>query len=51
VQGDASHRREGEGTGLELAIGRDLARGVAGDLRPEGTPGVGITLTAVLLAA
>ncbi len=48
VQVDARHRREGEGAGLGLAISRDLARGMGGDLSVESTPGVGSTFTLTL---
>jgi PAS domain S-box-containing protein len=40
-----------EGVGLGLAISRDLARGMGGDLTAESTPGVGSTFTLTLLAA
>jgi signal transduction histidine kinase len=37
-----------EGAGLGLAISRDLARGMGGDLVAESTPGVGSTFTVLL---
>ena len=43
----ASH----QGIGLGLAISRDLARGMGGDLTAESTPGVGSTFTLTLPAA
>ncbi|GJG85517.1 hypothetical protein tb265_06980 [Gemmatimonadetes bacterium T265] len=42
--------REG-GVGLGLAISRDLARGMGGDLTAESAPGVGSTFTLTLPAA
>ena len=41
VQVDASHSRLGHGVGLGLAISRDLARGMGGDLRVTSAPGAG----------
>jgi PAS domain S-box-containing protein len=40
-----------EGVGLGLAISRDLARGMGGDLTAESTPGVGSTFTLTLPGA
>ncbi|HET9011228.1 MAG TPA: PAS domain-containing protein, partial [Gemmatimonadaceae bacterium] len=41
VQVDQRLTRENEGVGLGLAISRDLARGMGGDLKAESTLGVG----------
>jgi len=41
VQVDARLTRTNDGVGLGLAISRDLARGIGGDLTAESTPGVG----------
>ncbi|HEX7942312.1 MAG TPA: ATP-binding protein, partial [Gemmatimonadaceae bacterium] len=43
VQLDRVKARLGEGAGLGLAISRELARGVGGDLWAESTVGVGST--------
>jgi signal transduction histidine kinase len=49
VQGDRALNRPHEGVGLGLAISRDLARGMGGELTAESTPGEGsafiVTLT------
>jgi signal transduction histidine kinase len=41
----------GEGVGLGLAISRDLARGMGGDLSAESAPGAGSAFTLTLPAA
>jgi signal transduction histidine kinase len=51
VQVDASRTRTQEGVGLGLAISRDLARGMGGDLVAESTPGEGSTFTLTLARA
>lgn len=51
VQVDANLTRVQEGVGLGLAIGRDLARGMGGDLVVSSTPGSGSTFTLLLPAA
>jgi signal transduction histidine kinase len=51
VQVDTRLTRTEEGIGLGLAISRDLARGMGGDLTAESTPGVGSTFALRLPAA
>ena len=48
VQVDTTLTRTGEGVGLGLAISRDLARGMNGDLTVESTPGAGSAFTLTL---
>ena len=45
VQVDTRLTRTKEGVGLGLAISRDLARGMGGDLTVTSTPGVGSAFT------
>ncbi len=48
VQVDSRLTRTSEGVGLGLAISRDLARGMGGDLTATSTPGVGSAFTLTL---
>jgi len=48
VQVDSRSTRAHEGTGLGLAVGRQLARGMGGDLSLESEVGVGSTFTLTL---
>lgn len=51
VQVGRAHNNPGEGVGLGLAISRDLARGMGGDLTAESHPGVGSTFRLTLRRA
>ncbi|MDQ3699125.1 MAG: ATP-binding protein [Gemmatimonadota bacterium] len=48
VQGDRALHRPNEGVGLGLAISRDLARGMGGDLTVESSVGRGSAFTLTL---
>ncbi len=48
VQLDQEHTRDKEGLGLGLAISRELARNMDGDVRVQSEPGRGSTFTLVL---
>jgi signal transduction histidine kinase len=50
VQVDQRLTRPHEGIGLGLAISRDLARGMGGDLTARSSPGAGSTFTLTLPA-
>jgi len=48
VQGDRALNRPVEGVGLGLAISRELARGMSGELVVQSTPGSGSCFTVML---
>ena len=48
VQINARLTRDQEGVGLGLAISRDLAREMGGELTAESSPGIGSTFTLVM---
>ena len=51
VQVDSQYTRTRDGVGLGLAISRDLARGMGGDLRARSESGAGSTFTLTLREA
>jgi signal transduction histidine kinase len=48
VQVDTNYARTKDGVGLGMAISRDLARAMGGDLTVESNPGHGSTFTLAL---